>query len=196
MRNGISRTGLAAAAAAVTVVWMAPALRADVPLGLKPVTHPEDNPSSEAKVALGRQLYFDPRLSQDNSVSCASCHDPAKGWSNGEAFATGVRGQKGGRSAPTVINTAYNYFQFWDGRAGSLEEQALGPIANPIEMALPLDEAVSKLNGIAGYREQFQKTFGTDVTQEGIAKAIAAFERTVISGDAPYDQFVAGDKGA
>ncbi|MGE0378180.1 MAG: cytochrome-c peroxidase, partial [Planctomycetaceae bacterium] len=166
------------------------------PLGLKPVTHPEDNPSSEAKVALGRQLYFDTRLSQDNSVSCASCHDPAKGWSNGEAFATGVRGQKGGRSAPTVINTAYNYFQFWDGRAGSLEEQALGPIANPIEMALPLDEAVSKLNGIAGYREQFQKTFGTDVTQEGIAKAIAAFERTVISGDAPYDQFVAGDKGA
>ncbi|MBX3436666.1 MAG: c-type cytochrome [Planctomycetaceae bacterium] len=177
-------------------VGMAAGTVADVPLGLKPIRHPQDNPASDAKIALGKQLYFDKRLSKDNTVSCASCHDPAKGWSNGEAFATGVDGQKGGRSAPTVINTAYNVFQFWDGRAGSLEEQALGPIANPIEMALPLDEAVQKLNAIDGYREQFQAVFGTDVTEAGIAKAIAAFERTVISGDAPYDRFVQGDKGA
>ncbi len=169
---------------------------ADVPLGLKPVKHPQDNVTSEAKVELGKQLYFDPRLSLDNTVSCASCHDPAKGWSNGEAFATGVGGQKGGRSAPTVINTAYNIFQFWDGRAGSLEEQALGPIANPIEMALPVEAAVEKLNAIDGYRKQFQMVFGTDVTAEGIGKSIAAFERTVISGDAPYDRFKVGDESA
>lgn len=192
MRNPALRI----AATTVLAAGLTSMIHADVPLGLKPVKHPGDNATSEAKVALGRQLYFDPRLSKDNTISCASCHDPAKGWSNGEAVATGVGGQKGGRSAPTVINTAYNAFQFWDGRAGSLEEQALGPIANPIEMALPLDEAVEKLNAIAGYREQFQEVFGTDVTQEGIARAIAAFERTVLSGDAPYDRFVQGDKGA
>jgi cytochrome c peroxidase len=107
-----------------------------------------------------------------------------------------VDGQVGGRSAPTVINTAYNRFHFWDGRAGSLEEQALGPIANPIEMDLPVDEAVKRLNAIEGYREQFQDVFGTDVTAEGLGKAIAAFERTILSGDAPYDRFVAGDKSA
>ena len=99
----------------------------DVPNGLKPVKHPDDNPPSAAKIALGKQLYFDPRLSKDNTISCASCHDPKKGWSNDDAFATGVGGARGGRSAPTVINTAYSRLQFWDGRAADLEEQALGP---------------------------------------------------------------------
>ena len=93
-------------------------------------------------------------------MSCASCHDPAKGWSNGERFATGVDGQKGGRSAPTIINAAYQRFQFWDGRADYLEGQALGPIANPIEMNLPLDKMVEKLSAIEGYKEPFKKAFG------------------------------------
>jgi cytochrome c peroxidase len=169
----------------------------DVPLGLKKVRHPRNNPPTEAKIALGRQLYFDPRLSIDNTISCASCHDPGKGWSNDDRFATGVDNQIGGRSAPTIINTAYNRFQFWDGRAGSLEEQALGPVQNPIEMAMPsMDVVVEKLNRIDGYREQFQDVFGTDVTEEGIAQAIAAYERTVLSGDAPYDRFKAGDEDA
>ena len=168
----------------------------EVPAGLDKVTYPKDNPPDEAKIQLGKQLYFDGRLSEDNKVSCASCHDPAKGWSNGERFATGVGGQVGGRSAPTVINTAYQMFQFWDGRAGSLEEQALGPIQNPIEMNLTLEQVVAKLNKISGYREQFQKVFGTDVTSEGIGKAIAAYERTVLSGNAPYDQFKAGNESA
>jgi cytochrome c peroxidase len=145
---------------------------------------------------LGKQLYFDPRLSGDDTVSCASCHDPTKGWSNGERFATGVRGQKGGRSAPTIINSGYSYYQFWDGRAVQVEGQALGPIQNPIEMDLTLPELVKKLNGIPGYRQQFQKVFGTDASEEGIAKAIGAFERTILSGDAPYDRFQAGDKEA
>ena len=183
-------------AAAVLGTCLAGSTLAAEPAGLPPVVHPKDNPTTPEKVALGKQLYFDPRLSSDEKVSCASCHDPNKGWSNGDQFATGIEGKKGGRNAPTVINSAYYTLQFWDGRAKTLEEQALGPIQNPIEMNLTLDQAVAKLNGIAGYKEQFQKVFGTDVTSEGIAKAIAAFERTVLSGDAPYDRFKAGDKTA
>jgi len=167
-----------------------------VPKGLPPLRIPDDNPMTPAKVALGKQLYFDKRMSVDNSVSCASCHDPKKGWSNAEQFATGVGGQKGGRNAPTVLNSAYFSLQFWDGRAKHLEGQALGPIQNPIEMNMKLDQVVERLNKIEGYKQQFQKVFNTDVTGEGIAKAIAAFERTVLSGDAPYDRFKAGDKTA
>ncbi len=166
------------------------------PLGLKPVPVPADNPMTREKVELGKQLYFDPRLSCDDTVSCASCHDPKKGWSNSAPFATGVRSQVGGRSAPTIINAAYSDLQFWDGRAHQLEGQALGPIQNPIEMDHKLEECVVKLNKLKGYRDQFQKVFGTDVTSENIAKAIAAFERTVLSGNAPYDKFKAGDQNA
>jgi cytochrome c peroxidase len=168
----------------------------DFPLGLKKLIWPEDNKHTAEKVELGKQLYFDKRLSKDNTISCASCHDPKKGWSNGEAFATGVRGQVGGRSSPTIINSAYQELQFWDGRAKLLEGQALGPIQNPIEMDMPLEEVVAKLNKIEGYKQQFQKVFGTEVNSDGIAKAIAAFERTVLSGGAPYDLFKAGDTKA
>lgn len=166
------------------------------PAGLPALPIPADNPLSEAKIELGKQLYFDPRLSRDNTISCASCHDPAKGWSNGEAVATGIDGQKGGRSAPTIVNSAYQHFQFWDGRAIELEGQALGPIQNPIEMNLTLEEMVEKLNKIEGYKKQFQEVFGTDVTSDGVAKAIASFERTVLSGDAPFDRYKAGDTKA
>jgi cytochrome c peroxidase len=167
-----------------------------VPQGLAELRVPKDNPLSAKKVELGRQLYFDPRLSKDNTVSCASCHDPAKGWSNGEAVATGIRGLKGDRSAPTIINAGYQMFQFWDGRAEELEGQALGPIQNPIEMDMKLEELEAKLNGIDGYRQQFKDVFGTDVTRDGVAKAIAAFERTILSANAPYDRFKAGDTKA
>lgn len=167
-----------------------------IPLGLKPMRIPADNPLTAEKIELGKQLYFDPRLSIDNSISCASCHDPKQGWSNGERFATGVRGQKGDRSAPTIINSGYFHFQFWDGRAQHVEGQALGPIENPVEMDLKLDALVEKLNKIEGYRTQFQKVFGTDVTEDGIAKAIGAFERTILSGNAPYDRYKAGDTTA
>ena len=117
------------------------------PLGLKRMPIPETNELTAAKIELGKQLYFDPRLSRDDTVSCASCHDPKKGWSNGDHFATGVRGQRGGRSAPTIINSGYSYFQFWDGRAIMLEGQALGPIQNPIEMDLTLEECVAAGRG-------------------------------------------------
>lgn len=169
-----------------------------VPFGLPPVDVPEDNPMSAAKIELGKALFFDRRLSIDDTVSCADCHDPKKGWSNGARFATGVKGQKGGRSSPTILNAAYGYFQFWDGRAGSLEEQAVGPIMNPIEMAMPDGKAVEKkLARIDGYRPLFRKAFGNDeITIGKVGKAIAAFERTVLSGDAPYDRYKAGDKSA
>ena len=185
------------------VWWTLPALvvgvafSADPPLGLPSVPVPSDNPMTAEKIALGKQLYFDGRLSADNKVSCASCHDPAKGFSNGDRFATGVEGKKGGRSSPTVINTAYGSLQFWDGRAKTLEDQAVGPIQNPIEMNMTLDAVIKKLNGIDGYRTQFKRVFGSDgVTADGIAKAIAAYERTVISGNAPFDRFKAGDQKA
>lgn len=192
----IRRASLTLCAALALAANGFPIMLAAEPAGLPPVVHPKDNPPTPEKIALGKQLYFDGRLSADNKVSCASCHDPAKGFSNGEQFATGVEGKKGGRNSPTVINAAYGNLQFWDGRAKSLEDQALGPIQNPIEMNLTLDAVVKKLNGIEGYKKQFQQVFGTDVTSDGIAKAIAAYERTVLSGDAPYDKFKAGDKAA
>jgi cytochrome c peroxidase len=177
----------------------------EYPLGLTKMKIPKDNPLTKAKIELGKQLYFDKRLSSDNTISCASCHDPKKGWSNDAAVATGVRGQKGGRGAPTIINAGYQTrATFWDGRAkqtkfranNALESQALGPIQNPIEMDMTLEELVAKLNQIEGYRKQFQNVFGTDVTSDGVAKAIASFERTVLSGNAPFDKFKAGDENA
>ena len=164
------------------------------PLGLPAVMAPRDNPQTAPKIALGKQLYFDRRLSADNTVSCADCHNPARGFSNGEQFATGIKGQKGGRNSPTVINTAFQKFQFWDGRAGSLEQQALGPIANPIEMGLPLPEMEKRLNAIPGYKALFKQVFGVDqIRADEVAKAIASYERTVLSGNSPYDHFQQGE---
>lgn len=148
------------------------------------------------KVELGKQLFFDPRLSSDNTVSCATCHDPAKGWSNGKRFATGVNGTKTSRSALSLVNVAYQKQLFWDGRSSSLEEQVRQPIENPDEMNMPLKELAAKLNQISGYRAQFQKEFGADATPDTISKSLAAFVRTIISGDAPYDRYRAGVKDA
>jgi len=152
---------------------------------------PADNPLTPAKVELGRQLYFDKRLSRDGTVSCATCHDPAFAWTDCEPVSTGISGQKGGRSAPTVINRLLGKTQFWDGRAATLEEQALGPVANPIEMGFTVEEAVALLNGIPGYRMQFEAVFGGPATNDGVAKALAAFERSVVSGANKNDYFEA-----
>jgi len=166
------------------------------PLGLPPVPVPSDNPLTPEKVELGKLLYFDPRLSKDGKISCATCHDPKAAWAEHEAVSAGIGKQKGGRNAPTVINAAYATVQFWDGRAASLEEQALGPIENPIEMGHKVEVMVQDLSKIGEYRERFQKVFGTEITKEGVAKAIAAFERTILSGNSPYDRFKAGDNSA
>ncbi|MFO0947136.1 MAG: cytochrome c peroxidase [Planctomycetota bacterium] len=147
-----------------------------------------DNSISRAKAELGRMLYFDPRLSEDSTVSCASCHDPATGWAQHTPVAAGIRGQKGGRNSPTVLNRAFGKVQFWDGRAATLEDQALGPIQNPIEMGFNIPDLVKRLKESEGYRLMFEKTYG-DITPENIAKAIATFERTVISGPNPNDYY-------
>ena len=176
-----------------------PVYQPKLPLGLRPFAVPVDNPMTAAKVALGRRLFFDRRLSVDDSLSCASCHDPERGWSNGKALARGVGGKfmPLGRSAPSLINVAYNFHHFWDGREDSLEGQALRPILNPTEMAMPSLEALEhKLNSIVGYRDRFREVFGTEVTGSNLARSLAAFERTLLSGDAPYDRYRAGDKDA
>lgn len=191
-------------ALAVALPWAAAAdtpYELTAPLGLDAddVQVPEDNPLTVEKVELGKLLYFEPRLSVDDTVSCSSCHSPQFGFSDGLPTSAGVRGQRGGRNAPVTINRAVSLFsnaQFWDGRAGSLEEQALGPIQNPIEMGFTLEGAVAKLNKIAGYRTRFQAVFGTDVTADGIAKAIASFERTLLSAGSPLDRYQAGDTAA
>ncbi|NQT11940.1 MAG: cytochrome-c peroxidase [Planctomycetes bacterium] len=168
----------------------------EVPLGLPPVPVPDDNPMTVEKVALGKLLYFDKRLSKDGTISCATCHAPEMAWTERKPTSTGIKGQVGGANSPTVINAAYGTTQFWDGRAASLEEQALGPIENPIEMGHELDAMIQELSEVSDYTDSFQKVFGTGVTREGIAKAIAAFERTVLSGNSPYDQFKAGKADA
>ena len=156
---------------------------------------PDDNPITAAKVALGKLLYFDGRLSVDGSVSCATCHDPAKGFTDQARFSTGFQGRKGGRNAPTVVNTAFNLFQFWDGRAPTLEEQAKGPIVNPLEMANTLEAATASIARVPGYAPYFEAAFGDDmVTIDRIAKAIATYERTVLSGNSAWDRFVYGDE--
>lgn len=147
---------------------------------------PVENPLSRAKVELGRQLYFDTRLSGDGTVSCASCHKPEAGWAEHSKVSTGINNQLGGRNAPTVFNRVFAPTQFWDGRAASLEEQALGPIENQIEMGAKLPDVVKKLRSIEGYRVQFEKLYG-DVTAEGIARSIASFERVVMVGGSAYD---------
>jgi len=168
-----------------------------VPLGLPPLTWPATNPYTVAKADLGRLLYFDKRLSADESLSCASCHDPKFAFTDGAATSTGIKSQKGNRSAPTIINRAYTLAQFWDGRAASLEEQAIGPMANPIEMGSTHDAIVTKLKTVSGYKPLFAKAFGSEeITIDRVALAIACFERTVFSGNAPYDKYKRGDKKA
>lgn len=166
-------------------------------LGLPPVIWPQDNPYSPQKAELGRLLYFDRRLSADGTIACASCHDPKFAFTDGQPVSTGIRGQKGGRSAPTVINRAYSVEQFWDGRAPTLEAQAVGPMANPIEMGHTLDNILKTLSGIPGYRKLFREVFGTEEFNiYRVAKAIATFERTIVSGNSPYDRFKAGRPNA
>ena len=151
---------------------------------------PADNPITPAKVALGWQLFYDVRLSVDNTISCASCHLPSAGFADPRTGSVGVGAAVGGRQAPTVINAAFNGTQFWDGRSPSLEHQALGPIQNPIEMAFTLEGLEQRLNMIRGYRQQFQQVFGADsISADLVAKAIASFERVVLSGNSPWDRW-------
>ncbi len=170
-------------------------LALDVPRGLNELTPnlvvPAANPLTKGKYELGRLLYFDPRVSKNGTVSCATCHNPEKGWTDSLPTSVGILGQVGSRNAPTVINTAYGKSMFWDGRAPSLEGQAQGPIQNRIEMGdQSYEEIIKRLRQIPVYQDQFRKVFGTEVTLDGMAKAIAAFERVAaLSGDSKFDRY-------
>ena len=160
---------------------------------------PADNPTTPEKVELGKMLYFDPRLSSNGTVSCFSCHNVMEGGDDHRATSIGVHDQAGGRNAPTVWNAAFHSVQFWDGRAASLEDQAKGPPANPIEMGMTdLDAVADRIARIPGYKPYFEKAFGKGgkIDIDNIAKAIAAYERTLITPNSPYDRYVRGDRGA
>lgn len=159
--------------------------------GMAALQPPADNPSTPAKVALGQQLFFDARLSRDGSVSCNSCHDLQSAGADGKPVSTGAGGAQGSRNSPTVWNASSHNAQFWDGRAASLEAQAKGPLTNPVEMAMPSEDAVvARVKSIPGYVRQFEAVFGKDaVNIDNIARAIATYERTLVSGPSAFDSF-------
>lgn len=174
-----------------------------LPYGLPQMPWPADNPYSKKKAELGRLLYFDKRLSADGTISCASCHVVRRAYADIQPISIGIEGKKGSRHAPTVINSGYQTFQFWDGRARTLEEQCKGPISNSREMAATDDahlahrQCQERIMKIPGYRALFKEVFGDEECKvENIAKAIATFERTILSGNSPYDHYLAGDKKA
>lgn len=147
----------------------------------------DKNPLTKAKIELGRQLYFDTRLSVDNTISCASCHDPDFGYAQDTQFGVGIEGLEGNRNSPVAYNRIVTGAQFWDGRAGSLEEQAVGPIANPIEMGNTHEQCVATLKNIPGYAAQFEAIFPDGVTIDNVGRAIASFERVIVTGPSPFD---------
>ncbi|HSB08100.1 MAG TPA: cytochrome c peroxidase [Blastocatellia bacterium] len=158
---------------------------------------PNNNPMTFRKVELGRKLFFDQRLSADGTVSCATCHDPQRAFTDGRKVAEGIGGRVGTRNSPTLLNAMFNSGQFWDGRAATLEEQAMMPLTNPDEMGnRSPEEVVARLAGSPEYAREFQGVFGTSVTIDAVAKAIGAFERTLVSGDSPVDRYIAGDLNA
>jgi cytochrome c peroxidase len=170
-----------------------------LPVGLEVEEYivPAGNPLTTGKVELGRSLFFDPRLSYNGTVSCATCHPPAFAFTDGLKVSSGINSQTGNRNAPTLLNRAFSTDQFWDGRADSLEAQATGPMINHVEMGMPdLEFVVKRLQGISDYGSWFKKVFGREMNIEDIARAIASFERTLVSGNSPFDRYKAGDSSA
>lgn len=158
---------------------------------------PADNAITPARVELGKTLFFDPRLSSDRNLSCAGCHNPMFGWSDGLPTAKGHKSKVLGRATPTIVNSAFTTLQMWDGRKSSLEDQATGPIESPDEMAADVTALFKWLNDDSTYKEMFAKAYpGEAIDSKTLSKAIASFERTVISNDSPFDRWLEGDKHA
>ena len=174
----------------------APGLRR-IPLGLDAyMPTPEDNPLTPEKVALGRKLFRDRLLSRNHRLACASCHSPQRGFTDGRETSVGVFGRKGERNVPTLINRGYGAAFFWDGRVSALEEQVLKPIQNPKEMDMNLEEVVRRLRNHRNYRQRFQAAFGREPNAQDLARALASYVRTILSGDAPVDHYLNGDRAA
>ncbi|MBK9314054.1 MAG: cytochrome-c peroxidase [Acidobacteria bacterium] len=172
---------------------------APIPLGLPEDTwefyQPRKNRLAPEKIELGRKLFFDQRLSADGTVSCATCHKPELGFTDGKRVAEGVKGRTGSRNSMTLLNALFNNAQFWDGRTDTLEEQAVQPLINPLEMGNGSHaEVVVRLKSIPEYRAEFLQVFGGEVTIDRVGMALASFERTLVSGDSPFDRFMAGDE--
>lgn len=168
-----------------------------VPIALTRAAAPADNPQTPEKIALGEKLFFDGRLSANGTVACASCHDPRLAFTDGRPVSVGIHNRVGQRNSPSVLNALYNKFQFWDGRAATLETQAALPIVNPVEMGqLTLDSAVARVAAVPMYRDYFRRVFGRQANGTDLVRAIAAYERSQISFDAPFDHYIAGDSNA
>jgi cytochrome c peroxidase len=157
---------------------------------------PANNALSGNKIALGRRLFFDRRLSRDQSLSCAGCHNPARGFTDGKIVSEGVFHRRGTRNVPTLINRGYGAAFFWDGRISSLEEQVLQPIQNPVEMDMTVGEVVARLQHDRRYRTEFRQAFGGEVKRDDLARALSSYVRTILSGDSPYDRYVNSDLNA
>jgi cytochrome c peroxidase len=168
-----------------------------VPLDATRALVPADNPQTPEKIALGQRLFFDGRLSEDGTVACSTCHDPARAFTDRRPTSIGYKGRTGQRNAPTVLNALYNKAQFWDGRVNTLEQQAALPIVNSVEMGQPsLEAAVAHIAADAGYRSAFGSVFGRPPNGPDLLRAIASYERTQLSFDSPFDHFIAGDLNA
>jgi cytochrome c peroxidase len=171
--------------------------QAGFPTALYSWVIPPDNPQTAAKIALGKALFFDDRLSADGKISCDHCHAPDKGFTDQLPTSMGIHAQFGQRNAPSILNALFNVTQFWDGRAPTLEAQIQGPVTNPVEMGMKsTGDAVAAIKAIPEYRKQFQEVFGHDVTFADIERAIAAYERTQLAFDSPFDKFISGDQSA
>lgn len=171
--------------------------RLAVPLGLDHfVPAPADNPLRRETAELGRRLFFDKSLSRDSTVACATCHDPARAFTDNKPIAVGIRRQLAGRRSPPILNRAWGKSFFWDGRASTLEQQVLEPIANPREMDQPIDELAARLDSDSSYRQQFQAVFRSPPSSTNLARALAGYVRTILSGASPYDHYVAGRRDA
>ena len=171
--------------------------QAGFPAALTKSVIPPGSPSSPASVALGEKLFFDGRLSGDGTVSCATCHNPARAFTDGRPVSIGVGGRLGQRNAPIVLNALYNKTQFWDGRVNTLEQQAALPITNRFEMgSASIGDAVAKIASDGDYQAQFVQAFDRGVNEQDLLSAIAAYERTLVSFDSPFDHFIAGDESA
>ena len=171
--------------------------RPELPLGLDLYMHvPDENPLTPAKVALGRTLFFDSLLSEDRTVACSTCHDPGRAFTDGQPVGVGVFGRKGTRNVPTLVNRTYGASFFWDGRIATLEEQVLQPIQHPKEMNITVGEVVVRLERDRDYSDLFRAAFGREVNDGDLAKALASYVRTILSGNAPIDRYLNGDRHA
>ncbi|MDB5217636.1 MAG: cytochrome peroxidase [Myxococcaceae bacterium] len=208
--NATNATTPTNATSATTAKGRPPALPPPGPLSLPRSPHqvglpvkltkeaiPSDNPQTPDKIALGHRLFFDPRLSVDGTVACASCHDPRLAFTDARPTSIGVEGRMGQRNSPTILNALYNATQFWDGRVTTLEQQAALPIVNPVEMGQPSDDAaVAAIASDPTYRDAFQSAFARAPNAADLERAIASYERTQIAFDSPFDHYIAGEKSA